>query len=217
MTILNVWVEPSRALIGVDTQAITPGPIVGAMNKPTQNISHRSKILTAPYAGTCFAVRGHLMLLHWISFNINLEPLEDFDAIDLAMPRIADKAFDALIKYSGLPANDESMDRQQIALCGWSKRRNQMLAAIHERQSNNSGFVRLEIDSGDWLSAWNIEQGIAPLPNTIGAMFDIAKAQTVYARKKWKELNLAGGRVLVAEVTRHAISTFLLGSLDDEN
>lgn len=208
MSLLNVWVSPTRALVAVDTLAAADwGPDIGVK-------LHTSKMLALPHAGVLLAGRGHNAVLGGVFIALASTLSSDLDGIDAVMPQLMGKNVARIVaKRREMGFDRPEISKQQLVLCGFSTRRGQMVALLYTIDDEGPAS-RTEIGGdgvgGDWLSAWDAAaQGEAPIPDSPDAMREVMRQQVQHLRVALPEATLAhsttGGRAIVAELGRGSI------------
>jgi hypothetical protein len=201
MSILNVWISPERALIGVDTKAVY------SRAKPGNVLHEYSKMIPLVHASAVLANRGHTAFLSAVFAQCHSHPSE-FDSLEGLMPSILDYALNILVTHNrDANINDDSVyGGQELALVGWSPMRRRMVGSSYVKEAGKPGFVRKEINP--WIIApWESSLGSPTIPKTPAAMLDLAKTQMRYVRSR-KDLAALGfgGKYIVADLTRDSLS-----------
>jgi hypothetical protein len=198
MTILNVWCEPARALLAVDTRSTE----AGSTRMPGREVSklipivHLNVALAARGNAGFFAMFGCMLLTHSV--------LGDFDALVRAAPNVMQETFHWFVKSGGdaLGAHAQaSIDNQYAVLVGWSPGAQRMCAFELRWDLATRTYVSSEFDGG-YKSPWSeaIERAY-PRPDTIPAMQQLARAQLQLYEEKAPEWS-TGGRLIVAQIDR---------------
>ena len=196
MTILNVWVEHDRALVGVDSHAADPF-------NPADFLEVR-KIYHAERFHAVFAVRGLMGLFTVGAMHIANFPESDFDALNAAMPRLLQAAHHEVacaLRAQGWPAGGP-IDEQDAVLVGWSPARSAVVGRLFMRRHQSPGFVPVDI-------TLNVAAPVEGLPSdcsldcsTQAKMALLACKQAQLLREKHAA---GGGPFIVAQVTREQI------------
>lgn len=100
---------------------------------------------------------------------------------------------------------------QRVVHVGPSERHQAMAATIWRKDDAAADFRPVTMigddDGEDWLSIWNVEQlGEAPYPDSAEAMERLVRAQYAYTQTLRPGGYLAGGLVLLAELTRAGLT-----------
>lgn len=194
MSLVNVWISPDRALVGVDTEGVT---LDGTHNEV-------SKMIPLVHANLVLATRGHMGFLNAL-FGTSYAVGGDFDAIVEKMPMILSYAFNHLMSQASSAgvADQGNFDRQDAFIVGWSRKHCRMLGMSYSQETAKDGFTGREIDS--WcVSPWEDPGVMPPIPNTPEVLKEVARTQASFASDPRSEAAV-GGRLLVAEITRDGI------------
>lgn len=192
MSILNCWVSDRRALLAVDTHVQkNAGPQV-----------HASKLLVLPHANLAAAMRGDLIFFSGLFDALHLGDIADFDAAAAAMPGLLDSAFAAyeLLRLPlGLP-----WAGSEIALVGWSARAGQMQGVRYESWPALPAWQITPVEP--WSLSPNASWPELPnTPDTATKMMSLARDQVAFIRSHFNGA-VIGGRLLVADLTQHAVT-----------
>jgi len=209
VSILNVWRDEQRLLLAVDTRAAVIDPD-GALSRsaglePGQPL-HVSKMLPLPAAHCVLAVRGSGVMPAAVFSACLGIPNAHFDLLRTAMlPVLA--AGMAALRASPMAAPGNQLDaKQEVMLVGWSQRANAPGAAFYVKHVDSDHFVAMQGD--DWAShaaPWDDAWGVLPDGDSHEAMLRLAREQVRLQRVATPGLPF-GGRLLVAEITRKAIT-----------
>lgn len=205
MSLLNVFVSPSRVLVSVDTNAISPH---GNGNYEI------SKLIPLAHANTVLAARGVNTFLLEVFAGCFLLPRADCDRINAWLPGAIDeiwKRVAALAAQGGLAEN--ILGGCDLLVAGWSPSLSAMSAVRYAREPNAHAFTIDPIHACmiapkiDWKCH---EPDRAPDGLTL--MQGIARNQVdhILAAEPGQPI---GGRLLVAEITRDGIAIRNMGKL----
>lgn len=195
MSLLDVWVNKSRILLGVDTELRRPG------GEELAGYS-ASKFLYLPRLNALLAGAGWLSLhqftRNWCESRLDL----DLDGLIDALPGELPHLFEQFVKHeTALGAPDSTdLDAQHLVLLGWSTRHASMIGRQWVQTSRKAGFEGGSIEPY-FVSPGGAEMRSTPAPNTVGRMVELARAQRDWVRQ-YRPGAPAGGRFLVAELTR---------------
>lgn len=192
MSILNVWIEPDAALVGVDTAT--------GMTREDGTPLEFSKMFPIVHANTIVAGRGHSLFLS--SLFVMCNGRGDFDSLVEEMPLLLQLAFDQ-IKDLPLLAPPEGIDRQMIVVVGWSAKLGRMAGRDYIQEDRARGFVASEI-TPHHLAPWDDSFAGLPDPKTPADMANLASEQVRMMREKAPDA-AAGGRFIVAEITQRGM------------
>jgi hypothetical protein len=209
VTILNVWVSPDRALVGCDTGLIENGRHVEV-----------NKMAAIPSMGAVVAVSGTRLFQHhveWCVFDVR----GGFDELLAAMPTLLRHAWrtsaEAAGATPGMPALPEA---NSVLVVGFSARQGRVLGRWHHQWTAAQGFGDpLEIDEGAInmpgpSTGW--PQIKLPAPTTVEEMIAYMRVQVKLTNETIrKEIPdaYAGGRLIVAEITREGMTIRAVGEL----
>lgn len=193
MSILNVWIEPEVALVGVDTATSLIG------NDGT--MLEYSKMFPIVHANTVVAGRGNSIFLSTLFVMCNGRG--DFDSLVEEMPLLLQLAFDQ-IKDLPLLAPPEGIDRQMIVLVGWSSKLGRVAGRDFIQEDRARGFVAGEI-TPHHLAPWDESFAVLPDPKTAQDMLTLYRAQVSFMRENAPQA-AAGGRLIVARIARQGMT-----------
>jgi hypothetical protein len=191
VSILNVWVERQRALVCVDTQGVGNDGTRGDV----------TKLAVLPHINAVLACRGHLAFLStcWMMMAMSSR---GFDELVEAMSTILPLAFQNVVQTAGaLGVDPATLDRQTLVFVGWSPRAQRMIGREWMQETAAQGFVADDIDPHH-IAPWH-ESMPNEDPNNAERMQRLAAAQVRSIRENAPH-EAAGGRLIVAELTRHA-------------
>lgn len=184
MSLLNVWVSPERALIAVDTDAITPDGQHFGM----------SKLLVLPHAETVFAFRGDRRFMHDLFGRFYLARCDvDLDAIMSGMGEMLASVILGLRQAGEAPLSYE------VAVVGWSASEARVRGFWCTGRTDEDDWDLEEITSAR-VTPWRLPN-LRMTPNVEG-MRELAVQQAEWLRA---DGDAGGGRLLVAQLTRREI------------
>ena len=205
MSLLNFSCTPERVLLGVDTLA---GFKDGQRIEATKlvHVAHANVVLAGRGTiGLFHAAVGRCLTCNWPSLDVLLEGAE----------RLLSEAFAAWTADNGAIATPS-----EFVIAGWSDARHRMMVRR---------FLQSEQGEIVWRDmSWRLgpgecfDEATAPLPIDVNSMAAAARAQVQWVRENWhtSELGTAmggapiiGGRLLVAELTRHRFTVECVGDL----
>lgn len=203
MSILNLWLAPDHALVGVDTDGVDPAG---------RHMSC-SKLLPIVHLNAVLAGRGNLTLLGCTFVQLMVSELGDFDALADRLPAMVQKAFKGtiggfplrFIQRAAYQAGDE------IILVGWSPRLDRPRAVEVTRAPGASSFT-VEETKLEYVAPWDESIADAPSPSDAWNMRRLAGAQ-VALLKRTDPAAAAGGSLIVAELRRGQMNIFKAGAL----
>lgn len=202
MSLLNIDLNADRALIAVDTSAISLEGGAGVME--------RSKLLHLPHANLVLAARGELVFFSSFFERVCRAPgIVDFDALAASAKAALSEHKQVLLAHmraAGFDDLDEGC-KHEISLIGYSLSAGAMRCAtwVYDRASadwleriSGTGLV------SPWDPSWARE---LPDTDTWQAMRLLAQLQVEKMRELRERGAIAiGGRLLLAELTRDAYS-----------
>ena len=191
MSVLNIWIEPDHALIGVDTQAADVSGKVG----------HVGKLVPLVHLGAVMAFRGAVIFGVSVFSGVNIAGAkfdELIDGMPLLLPGMLNETR-RLVAATGAESLDR-LDRQEIALVGWSDRAKRIVGRVWTQQDPRAGFVAAEISPYD-IAVWDPSFKQLEDPRTPEAMVRLIQAQCRLLHRVEPEL-YAGGRAVIARVSK---------------
>jgi hypothetical protein len=201
MSLINVFLSSSKALIGVDTEGSDP--------KTGQFITI-SKMVHLPHANVVMAGRGTqgflmLLFLMVIETDARAQSEGDFDSLVKSMPEIFANTYKLIDANRPHGVDSTILDDQQIVLAGWSNLLNRMHAICCTKRGPGGEIEMVEIEEPGYIMPWDDNWGEAPEGDDHRAMMALALAQTRHVKQESPGTAM-GGRLLVAELTRHSMS-----------
>jgi|GEM_PF-5899358 len=181
MSILNVWVSKTKALIGVDTDGVLGG---------TEHVEF-SKLIPLVHANVVFASRGdrEFLVELFSAFARNPIPVT-FDVIEQHLTTVV---AGIVVRWRGLGYIAD----YQFAIVGWSEVRGRMHAIW---ANGNTGDDGIDLDDVECrLAPWHDSLGRAPVTDSQEAMVAAAQGQAAWIRSQPGAAG--GGRLIVAELT----------------
>lgn len=185
MSILNVWLFRDRALVGVDTDAVS---------SEGQHYEV-SKMLPIPHINAVLACRGSLALLGCVFVQLMISDTGDFDVLADRLPAATQQAFDGPLR--DLPPELHSAG-DVIVLVGWSPRLRRMRTLEVSREPGAAVFT-LEETEQHYIAPWDPSIEGAPDPANLQSMMALAEAQVGLIRRTYPN-GAAGGRLIMAVI-----------------
>ena len=184
MSLLNVWVSPELALVAVDTDGLNPGgPRFGM-----------SKLLPLVHAQTVFAARGDRRFLWDLFSRFYLSSANvDYDAIVDGLPELLASVIANVRQEAQAPFG------YQFAIVGWSPLHRRVCGRWYVGRTNEDAYDVDEL--GARVAPWQDKEA-ARVPDSQENIRWLAKRQASWLRA---EGAAGGGRLLVAQLTRHEI------------
>lgn len=193
MSLLVAWATPDRAVLAVDTWG--KDGLEPSLGIPM------SKVQIIPHAHCALAVRGfnaYGVGLSWILQSPR--PFEDFDQLlDLLQPTLEVLRMRVIENMpAGLDARDASA---QLAIVGWSRRQQRMLAKRCEITTHGHGQFEVRDIEHVLVAPWEDEMGEPPDPSQPGGLEALARIQVEWLRRKHGP-NDGGGELLTVTLTQ---------------
>lgn len=189
MSLVNVWITPTKAMVVVDTegQAQAGGEYFEV-----------SKMLTLPHANIVLAARGQNAFISVVFSLVHLGTGGTFDEIEASIETALAQA------TAYLKTMEErffrSVYEQEIVLVGYSHCRRAM-HCISYQSKDASGFEVHDVDEA-YLSPWDGPAWGLPMPVTTAQHARIVSTEQVAMAKALDPSAPLGGRLLLAELTR---------------
>jgi hypothetical protein len=196
MSLINVFLSPSKALIAVDTHASDPA---------TEGFIFVDKMVHFPRLNVVMAGRGTQGFLLVLSVMVPQFRGSDFDSLAKAMPGIFDDAYNAMIGSQPSGADSSPFANQEIVLVGWPGLLNRMRALEYTKREPDADIGVTEIEDPGYMMPWQDRWGAPPDGSDRRAMIDLSLTQTRHVKQESPGTAM-GGRLMVAELTRQAMS-----------
>jgi len=191
MSLLNVWLEPGVALIGVDTDGVDVAGV-------RRNVG---KLFPIPHAGCVLAGRGESRFLGCIAAAI-CSMGEEFDDLAAVLKRLADQTVSELRPMGGIP---EGL-KLELVLVGFSWARNRMAGIELELEPGAAQFAQDEIEL-EHVTPWDDSLAALPSPSSPANMAVLARAQARLLRSMGPNV-AGGGKLIIASIERHQMRTW---------
>lgn len=198
MSLCNIWIEENRALVAVDTIGFADGKSVEA-----------SKIFAIPHASVVFAYRGQrIFFVNILLHSMLLDGADSFDLLSDRLPELIERFVDAIRRDA--PADRLQEMGCELAMVGWSDRSVCMRGITYIFRNVDQACEVRPMESNV-----RIAPGVPHVPDldTASAMLELARRQIKYAQEFHPESPPMGGRLIVAEVKREAISIVNIGTI----
>jgi len=206
MTICNGIIEPESVMIVTDSEGSR-----GASG--TQAVT---KIFPLPHLSAALTGAGSHVLMIGAMGAANTMP-GGFDQVREGFAAALDQTW-AHIRPQVAPiylaAPGKSIDDQIVGLYGWSTRGSRMVGSVFIKEAPEAGFRREDLADGVMLQPWEPIEG-RKLPRTLPEMVATAKLQRAFIKAQGTDL-AAGGRLMVAQLTRNAITIAATYDLDGD-
>lgn len=191
MSIVNVWLEPSVALVGVDTDGLDAAGV-------RRNVG---KLFPIPHAGCVLAGRGESRFLGCIAAAL-CNVGEDFDDLASSLKQLADQSVGEFRQMGAVP---EGM-RLELVLVGFSWMRNRMAGIELQLEPGAAQFVEEEIEL-EHVAPWHESLTGLPSPSSPANMAVLARAQARLLRSMGPNV-AGGGKLIMASIERHQMRTW---------
>lgn len=199
MTILNVWVSPSRALVSVDTIAGSARDLSPIPTTKMMPFAHASLIVAG--AGNI----GLMQNVYWRLAERQDGQLVDYDYAAALVPTLIDSLWQDMNRQAaslGIPARAFS-PFQSVVLVGWSRARGRMCGQYQSLHPGETLFRRPSQVVPYLLHPNAFNDAKVAAPNTANKMLTVAGQQL-----RWWRANTTvptGGELVTAEMTRSAL------------
>lgn len=209
MSLVNIHLQPNRALVAVDTEVMyAKGAGYGA----------GAKMALLPHANALLAIRGINIVLGMTYCHAILESIPTFDALEKAIPGYLRIALDYLDSDAqnlfGKPAIEAQAFNQELSLVGYSEQRGRMCALVFSSKgSKDIGVFELE-ERDAHFSPWTEAWGDPIAPDTPERMRFISLLQVDNGSAMEPDAPL-GGRLLLCELTKEEAKFSSLGWLSE--
>ena len=197
MSIVQVFVTDDRALIGVDTEAQRLDLDIGFYEAP--------KLYALPHINAVLTGRGSVFFMSTL-FSIICNCKVDFEELKAKLKDLATITFDQVTKnLTQYGVTDHSLFVAQSAvLVGWWPKLGGFHGVEVDQTNLNDGFQTLNVGQR-YIKPGHFILDQFPTPTAPEAMAKIAAAQVDLIRHQYPNA-AAGGRFIVAELTREGMS-----------
>jgi len=199
MTILNAICSSDRVLLSADTACGVPG---GKKSRTT-------KIFPLMHFPAIIAGTGSTELAPALQMTLVNET--DFDTVLTNLPSRISQLYSKIKSELFSVVKIHILERQGIFIAGWSVSRNRFLARWVHQDNESSGFQIASFDDSFLLTPWEGEP--PPLPVMRGDLVELARRQYKIWQAKRPDAAF-GGELIVAELTKNAISIELVWDLN---
>lgn len=191
MSLLNVWIERDRALVGVDTAGRDAGGRSWRMAKMAPLVNLNAVLAFRGSSAFAAVIVGNCML-----FGQDLETL--MEVLPPLFPAALNEARAQSAREQASEACRQSLELQEVVLVGWSNAHRRMRGRRWTRRDVAGEFVQAGIDR-EYIAVWHDSLAGLADPKTPAEMAALASAQ---CRLIWeKEPTVAaGGEFIVAQL-----------------
>jgi len=189
VSLVIAYVEPERALLGVDTLA----------HGADGSSGHITKLLVVPHIGAAVAFNGCMPLQQALAAALFLA--RDLDSLVATFAQSCTALLETIrqqFSKAGLPTAVFSEELSEVVLAGWSAPRRQMVGRRCLQRAPGRPFELERIDRS-FAQPWSEEIEKLPAPSSPAAMETIARAQCALLAEH-DPVRCAGGRLIVAEL-----------------
>lgn len=206
MSLCDVLIGESEALLASDSEAITPEGQRGSV----------SKSFALPHFGAVICGRGQAGFLQAVYGAANLTPAGSFDELADNLPAQLAATFGSLVpNLRALLKHDvpELVAEQQVVLVGWSESLDRIRGVLFQQETREAGFIAHEIeglmaapydDRLEGLRDALLGAGAVGSPAASRAMKQLARAQVQLARETDPALP-CGGRLVLTYLSKGRI------------
>lgn len=196
MSILNVWIEQDRAVVAVDT---------GAMSAVDGSVSRCVKLLPIMHQSAVLAVRGTNLFFSMLFMRLADLP-GDFDALVCAIERLSMDTLATMRElYSGQLERPEIIEGFEVVLVGWSPAKGAIYGVSCAR-SPESGEVVIDEFPMSYVAPWDTSMWSVPDPKTPAEMVAVSRIQANLLATKAKDTSAADSDLVIAKVHRHRVT-----------
>jgi hypothetical protein len=207
LTILNLFVDGTRALIGVDTLAYSSAD-ASVLRHPDGMLHEIEKAVVLNRARCVLAMSGLTNLLHYL--HSRGARIGSMDEALIELPRLLRVARQHM-QLTGPTRGNYPRDR--VIVAGWSDTMDRVIAAIYE---SRNGFETFDTTVYDRGGQGHLAPGVSmlahPMPDDVPNMVALAHRQCAEYRKDNPAAPF-GGRLVVLEVDRECITSRNLADL----
>lgn len=196
MSIMNVWLERSHALVGVDTAAKSLEGQTGQM----------SKLVPLVHLNAVIAFRGCALFAAGVFATLLALGPKTADVLFECLPQIFPHALDQVrraVQSGGLAAGGAA-EMQEIALVAWSGASSCMKGRVWTKRTAEGEFVQTDIGK-EYICVWDPSLESYPEPSSAARMANLARAQCRLIWEKEPEV-AAGGEFIVAQLSRSGLA-----------
>lgn len=190
MSILNVWLTPDCATVGVDTETI-------ALNGTT---GHTSKLIPLIHMNSVIACRGQLLFLTILFEICHSNPIYDLDNLLAALSENLSALFKKFLEVGGTVGipDTPNLDGNEVIVVGWSNQLKRIIGRAYIQTNRADGFHEKEID-GRYIAP-----GDMTLPVRTASPEDIERLVLAQVRLTDEKApgEAAGGRFIIADLSR---------------
>ena len=188
MSLVNVWVTDTKAMVVVDTEA----------QADDGSFFETSKMLTLPHANVVVAGRGINAFMNVLFSLLHMAKAASFDEIDEQMPAALAQAT-AYLETMPAATFSRSIHEQEVVLVGYSHLLSRVHCSVYQSK-DKVGFDAQDIDEAylsPWTDSWGMPMRVSTSEHArVTSTEQVANALALHPAQPF------GGRLLLAEVTR---------------
>lgn len=198
MSICNVYVEPERAIVLVDSLCTNEAA-------PKTPIGNVQKLFVFKPAAAVMAVRGYWRMACYLRGYLgDGGSVQSLDRIDEVLPAAFDQAQERF-RSEATAAGVELTSPHAVRIVGFSERMQTMACIAFEQVRPGQRLDREWFNDGLEVAPWHDDQG--PIPNVKSAddLLAIGVQQVDFARNEFGALATVGGPLVLVEVSRAGV------------
>jgi hypothetical protein len=215
MTILTIAAGDDRVILAVDTLSALPD---GGQREV-------SKLRVIPHINVALAVRGVAGLLINAGVLVEAQASSFDDAVSVLEQRLPFIVESIASDLGSLPADHHLFGPLELTIAGWSNFVNRMVALRFHRDAAGQAFAMQEIRglyaapmtdhfTGEFAPDW-VPDGDDDIRRLACAAVASGRGMSRAApRDSFESRQVWGGRLVVADLSQHAVSCRTLGALD---
>lgn len=219
MSLVNVYLEPERALVAVDTLA-GMAPAVPVNERTQEALArcsdglHTAKCNYSPHINTVIAGRGDNLFAVALFSALQTATPQNFDDAAAITPQLLESVRVQVTELRKQMAGIERFEGAEVVMVGWSPALKRMEGVRWTRWPSSSSFEVKRIGRALMLPDAEWEQ-TPDAPDTLEKMERVARDQVAYVKRRYPAGQyLCGGSLLVTEITRDAITVRRVCDLD---
>jgi hypothetical protein len=212
MSIINIVIERDRVLIGADTLAGFMEEGQSLLTEDQRRDKHTLKFSLFPHINMAMTHRGDGLVLTNVRTLLESALLSGFDEAVEYMPWIMEQAYTLAMDVRKAQHGMQTFEGAEAVLVGWSQSQQRFAGARWRRYPQGPAFEALPV--GDVLVMPEIDRlGPVETPDTPEKMEAVTRQQLDYVRRECPSYP-CGGRLLLAEMTRDAVTVRTIADLE---
>ena len=189
MSLLNLWVQPTEAIVAVDTDAVSED------GRSMQT----SKLYSFAHLAAVFAARGASVFHDCLSLQVHLSKVQSYDELIDRLPELIELAEAVAQPHLGLFPERFVNRGQEIVFAGWSHKRSRMLGWLFRKVDDMTHWQEGEVKYFHAPPS-SVAKGIPCEP---AAVEMLAAAQVRYMKEV---CGFGGGTLIVCRVTETEVA-----------